>query len=331
MHRRAFLTGAAGTTATALAGCSTIGIGGGSGGPSDPTAPVESIAAASAANDTAAVEAAAHPDGPLAEGLPRSVEDRTLSIENATIASETNGTAVVEANVSVTETGEQWHEPREFEVREREGEWTLWSMATGPELALREYVAAVDADDAEAARAKLTSERYWGRESVVDATSLSLQATRVEEYDSHEAIVVATVVETVDGTDTDREATATIPRRDGDWKVESLPAGPILPIYQLTRAITENDREGAAAAFHPESSLSLGSVISDTEGVSASTFGPRLDEPPEDGEARIRTTVELSPTDSDRTTILLSHFEVRIHDGRWRIYDWSIGMGGEDS
>lgn len=321
MHRRTFLAGATGATATVLAGCSTLGIDDDSGGSSGPAAPVESIAAASAANDSAAVETAVHPDGPLADGLPRSVDDRTLSIENTTVASETNGTAVVEANVSVAETGEQWHEPREFEIRERDGEWTAWSMATGPELALREYVEAVDAGDATAATERLHSDSpdaQWVDETVVEAATLSVEELSLAASWPDEATVDATVVETVDGEESSRERSIDLRRTDEGWRVWSLRFGPVVPVYEYVRAINESDAEIFEAALHPDSPTTVNSddgmlsqiEVESTEGLTVSTI--------EDGEATV--TGEMTLAGFGQTSTTSATFVLRSSDGEWLLY-----------
>lgn len=324
MQRRTFVAGTAGALGT-LAGCATLG-GGDSGGSSGPTAPVESFVDGYAANDSEATEAAIHPDGPLAEGLPRSVDDRQLELANATVVSEANGTATVEANLSVRGDGDRWHEPREFEVREREGEWAVWSMTIGPEIALRKYAGAIADGRTDDALTRLhpdSPDREWVGATVIESASLALESATLESLWADEAALDVAVTETVDGATTERNQQVELQRTAEGWRVWSLRFGPVVAAYDYASALDGSDPEILDATIHPESPQGNTDISAAVlEQFSVSVASVEIIEGPEGGAATVETELELGLAvgEDEQTETQSTELEVRTHEGEWLVY-----------
>lgn len=322
MRRRTFIAGSAGVLG-ALAGCATLG---GDGGSSGPTDPVESFVEGYAANDTNATRAAVHPDGPLVDDLPRSVDDRQLELANATVVSETNGTATIEANVSVRGSVDQWHEPREFEVREREGDWRIWSMATGPELALETYFEALEAgrtDDALDGLHADSPDREWIDSSIVESATPSLESASLAAFWDDEATLDVAFTEAVGEATSERSRQVELRRTAEGWQVWSLRFGPVVAVYEYVRAINENDPEAFEAVIHPDSAEGSSDVTeSNLQPLSASVQSVQIAAGPENGEATVETELEVTAQfmGQEQTQTQSTDFEVRTHGGDWLLY-----------
>lgn len=319
MRRRTFIAGTAGAVG-ALAGCGALGGDGGSSGPRDP---VESFVEGYTANDSEAAQGAVHPDGPLAQDLPRSVDDRQLELANATVVSEANGTATIEANVSIRGEAEQWYEPREFEVHEQDGEWKLWSMETGPELALDAFFGALEAGRTDAATDRLhpdSPSREWLDSAVVEHATPTLESASLATFRDDEATMDVTFTETVGEETAERSRQLELRRTDDGWRVWSLRFGPVVPIYKYVRALDENDPDLFQAAVHPESPEAAPDLTeSDLETISASIISTEVVDGPDEGVATVETEISiewLGEATTDTTEI-----EVRAHEGDWQLYE----------
>lgn len=343
MQRRAFIAGSIGTVG-ALAGCATLGVGddddeesGDSDGDgkendgsdvdfSTPTDPVESFVEGYAANDTDVTRASIHDDGPLAGDLSQSVEDRQLDLANASVVTEANGTATVEANVSVRGDADQWQESREFEVREREEEWRVWSMSTGPELTLQAYFSALEADRPDAALDHLHPEspnREWLDAAVVEAASLSLESASLAASSDDEATVEATFTEDVGEVTIDRSRRIELRRTDDGWRVWSLRFGPVVAISRYLGAVNENDPDAYAAMIHPESPVETDVSESNLQQLSMSEESIENVDGPEDGEATVEAALEVTIVvgGEEQTETTSTEFVLRTHEGEWLLYE----------
>lgn len=146
MQRRSFLATAATVAASAgLAGCSALGGDGGDdgngGGGDGPESPVYAGVNAMAAGDAEAFREAHHPDSEERPGEDFSWEGTAYtdaSVEDAEVLEQGDGNATVRADISftmeVTIDGEtqttSQNNTVEYEVREYEGEWRIWSTTT---------------------------------------------------------------------------------------------------------------------------------------------------------------------------------------------------------
>jgi len=138
MHRRQFVASATATIATvSLAGCSGILGGDGGGGSSGPEGAVQAYVDAFNDNDPDALRAAVHPDAPdssIEDVTASDMQDLSMSLNSAEVVEgPENGQAVVEAEIeSTVETmGEEQTETEtmRFEVRQHDGEWTIYDDA----------------------------------------------------------------------------------------------------------------------------------------------------------------------------------------------------------
>jgi len=135
MRRRAFLATTTAVASTGLAGCSLLG---GDDGGDGPQQPIHDAANALESEDADAYRSAYHPDSeerPADDLSFEQVNYTDVTIERIETLEQNDGNATVEVEMSstteITFNGETRSESQtttsQFEVRQYEGEWRIWS------------------------------------------------------------------------------------------------------------------------------------------------------------------------------------------------------------
>lgn len=130
LSRRRYVAGAAAAATVAMAGCSDV-LGGGSSGPE--TAVQEYVTALDE-GDVEAINARIHPDGEveqIGEESASLLQGISASLESSELVEEGDEMAIVRATITAEAFGETETTEGDFELRRYEGEWKIWSEASG--------------------------------------------------------------------------------------------------------------------------------------------------------------------------------------------------------